>query len=285
MNVMNVTWSEIQCKRLKELDVDDGVLEEVFPDTARRDSAYGKLEKQMGKQARFRLKALREEHRIPKLPQLERVLTDRLTAAGFVQVTTPTIMSRAHLAKMSVDHTHPLHSQVFWLEKNKCLRPMLAPHLYYLLKDLLRLWEKPVRIFEVGSCFRKESQGAKHANEFTMLNLVEMGLPPAERETRLQEYAELIMTATGLDDYRLEHETSAVYGETIDITTTLYGEELELGSAAMGPHRLDEAWRIAEPWVGIGFGLERLLMAKEKSRNLAKMGRSLAYLDGVRLNV
>jgi phenylalanyl-tRNA synthetase alpha chain len=37
--------------------------------------------------------------------------------------------------------------------------------------------------------------------------------------------------------------------------------------------------------VGIGFGLERLLMAAQKSNNLSKVGRSLAYLDGIRLNI
>ena len=63
---------------------------------------------------------------------------------------------------------------------------MLAPHLYYVLKDLLRLWEKPVRIFEIGSCFRKESRGARHSNEFTMLNLVEMGLAEDKRQARLE---------------------------------------------------------------------------------------------------
>jgi phenylalanyl-tRNA synthetase alpha chain len=39
------------------------------------------------------------------------------------------------------------------------------------------------------------------------------------------------------------------------------------------------------PWVGIGFGLERLLMVAGNSSNLAKMGRSLTYLDGIRLNI
>ena len=38
-------------------------------------------------------------------------------------------------------------------------------------------------------------------------------------------------------------------------------------------------------WLGIGFGLERMLMIAEKSRSLAKMGRSLGYLDGIRLNI
>ena len=53
----------------------------------------------------------------------------------------------------------------------------------------------------------------------------------------------------------------------------------------MGPHPLDRPWKINETWIGIGFGLERLLMAAENTRNLAKFGRSLAYLDGIRLNL
>jgi pyrrolysyl-tRNA synthetase-like protein len=184
---------------------------------------------------------------------------------------------------MSIDDDHPLASQIFWLDKDRCLRPMLAPHLYYVLKDLLRLWEKPVRIFEIGSCFRKESQGARHSNEFTMLNLVEMGLAEQKRQARLEEMAALITAAAGVDDYIIQAESSAVYGETIDI---LAGEKrLEIGSAAMGPHVLDQAWQITDAWVGIGFGLERLLMAAEKSDSLGKMGRSLAYLDGIRLNI
>ena len=86
-----------------------------------------------------------------------------------------------------------------------------------------------------------------------------------------------------MDDYIFQPESSAVYGETIDI---LAGEtRLEIGSAAIGPHRLDRAWQITDAWVGIGFGLERLLMVTEKSKSLGKMGRSLAYLDGIRLNI
>ena len=200
-----------------------------------------------------------------------------------LQVTTPTILSKGLLAKMSIDDDHPLASQVFWLGKDKCLRPMLAPHLYFVLKDLLRLWEKPVRIFEIGSCFRKESQGAQHSNEFTMLNLVEMGLAEDQRQPRLEEMAALVTAAAGVDDYIIQTESSAVYGETIDI---LAGEDrLEIGSAAVGPHVLDRAWQVTDAWMGIGFGLERMLMIAENSRSLGKMGRSLGYLDGIRLNI
>jgi phenylalanyl-tRNA synthetase alpha chain len=210
-------------------------------------------------------------------------LTEVLNASGFVQVTTPTILSKALLAKMSIDDQHPLTSQIFWLDRDRCLRPMLAPHLYFVLKDLLRLWEKPVRIFEIGSCFRKESQGAQHANEFTMLNLVEMGLASGDREKRLEELATLITGAAGVADFVLQSVDSSVYGATIDV---LAGEDrLEIGSSAMGPHALDQAWQIRDAWVGIGFGLERLLMVAEDIKSMGKLGRSLGYLDGIRLNI
>jgi len=241
------------------------------------------LEKQLVKVQRQKLQELRDVHRRPKLCRLETRLIDILTQHDFVQVATPIILSKGLLAKMSIDDDHPLAAQIFWLGRDKCLRPMLAPHLYFVLKDLLRLWEKPVCIFEVGPCFRKESQGAQHANEFTMLNLVEMGLAEENRRARLEELAALVTAAAGVDDYVIETESSAVYGETIDI---LAGDNrVEIGSAAMGPHALDRAWQITDAWVGIGFGLERLLMVSEKSSSLGKMGKSLGYLDGIRLNI
>ena len=280
---MIISWTEIQQTRLKELAADDADLQLQFDDPPARDKAYQKLEKKLVKIQRQKLQELRDVHRRPGLCRLETQLTETLVQNGFVQVTTPTILSKGLLTKMSIDDSHPLTSQIFWLDKDKCLRPMLAPHLYFVLQDLLRIWEKPVRIFEIGSCFRKESQGAKHSNEFTMLNLVEMGLSEDIRQKRLEELAALITKAAGVDDYIIESESSAVYGETIDI---LDGRNrLELGSAAMGPHELDRAWQITDAWVGIGFGLERLLMVAEKSQSLSKMGRSLAYLDGIRLNI
>ena len=280
---MNITWTEIQRVRLGELGAADKDLNQGFDDPAERDRAFQKLERLLVKVGRQKLQEFRDGHRRPKLCRLESRLTELLVQNHFVQVTTPTILSKGLLAKMSIDEDHPLSSQIFWLGRDKCLRPMLAPHLYFVLKDLLRLWEKPVRIFEIGSCFRKESRGAQHSNEFTMLNLVEMGLPEDQRQARLEEMAALVAAAAGVDDYVIRTEESAVYGETIDI---LAGEDrMEIGSAAMGPHVLDQAWEVTDAWMGIGFGLERLLMIQQKSRSLGKMGRSLAYLDGIRLNI
>jgi pyrrolysyl-tRNA synthetase-like protein len=280
---LQTKWTEIQHTRLIELAADDAALAMQFESAPARDKAYQQLEKQLVQVQRQKLQELRDGPRRPKLCRLESRLTEVLIQNNFVQVTTPTILSKGLLAKMSIDDDHPLASQVFWLGKDKCLRPMLAPHLYFVLKDLLRLWEKPVRIFEVGSCFRKESQGAQHSNEFTMLNLVEMGLAEDQRQPRLEEMAALVTAAAGIDDYIIQTESSAVYGETIDI---LAGEDrLEIGSAAMGPHVLDQAWQVTDAWMGIGFGLERMLMIAENSRSLGKMGRSLGYLDGIRLNI
>ena len=93
----------------------------------------------------------------------------------------------------------------------------------------------------------------------------------------------MIAKTAGLNDFGFEKEDSAVYGTTLDV---LAGpEKIEVASGAMGPHPLDAAWRITDTWVGIGFGLERLLMVSEKSQSLSKMGRSLSYLDGIRLNI
>lgn len=280
---MKITWSDVQQRRLKELDATPEEQNAQFDNAVERDKTFQKLEKRLIKQARYQLKEFRDKYFRPALCRLESNLVEMFTKKGFVQVTTPIIMSKGLLAKMTIDENHPLFSRVYWLEKDKCLRPMLAPHLYYVLKDLLRLWERPIRIFELGPCFRKESQGALHSTEFTMLNLVEMGLPEKQRQERLKELAALVIQATGLKRFNLETENSTVYGQTIDVTAGK--DNIEVGSAAMGPHALDKAWHITDAWVGIGFGLERLLMAKENSQNLAKMGRSLAYLNGIRLNV
>jgi phenylalanyl-tRNA synthetase alpha chain len=257
-------------------------LSEEFASQDARDRVFLEVEAALVRDGRRALEEVRSVHRRPGLCRLETGLVNALVAEGFVQVATPTIMSRAHLAKMGVDDDHDLVRQIFWLDRDRCLRPMLAPHLYFVVKDLLRLWEKPVRIFELGSCFRKESQGARHSIEFTMLNLCEFGLPEETREGRIRELVGLVATAAAVGDYRLEEEQSAVYGDTIDVMSPA---GLELGSAAMGPHALDHAWRITDPWVGVGFGLERLLMAARGEDSIGGLGRSLSSFDGIPLRL
>jgi pyrrolysyl-tRNA synthetase-like protein len=280
---MSQRFSKIQVKRLKELGYGPEDCCRQFLSQEERDSTFQQFEKQCIREERSKLQNLRDKVRRPRLCRLETSLSEVLATQGFVQVTTPIIMSKSMLFKMGIHEDHPFIRQVFWLNAKQCLRPMLAPHLYVVARNLLRLWEKPVRLFELGPCFRKESSGTQHSNEFTMLNMAEFGLPESRRHERIKELAAVTLDSVGISDYRFEVKNSEVYGETIDIVSG--PQALEIGSSAMGPHPLDRQWRITTTWVGIGFGLERMLMAAEKYSAMGRLTRSLTYLDGIRLNI
>ncbi|HET6476731.1 MAG TPA: pyrrolysine--tRNA(Pyl) ligase large subunit [Thermoleophilia bacterium] len=270
-----------QSQRLRELGADPLLLDELFADPGARDAAFKRLENELVTEGRRRLRELRDGERVPPLVELEGDLGDALAGAGFVRVVTPLIITSDSLRKMGIEHGHPLREQVFWLEDGRCLRPMLAPNLYTLLRRLGRIWTKPFGIFEIGPCFRRDSKGASHLNEFTMLNLVELGRPEDEGRSRLEELAGMVMGVAGIADYELEVTQSEVYGAMVDV---LVGGA-EVCSAGLGPNPLDGNWGIVDPWVGLGFGLERLIMTREGYPNIERAGRSLSYVDGVRLNI
>jgi pyrrolysyl-tRNA synthetase-like protein len=280
-DALRIRLTATQSQRLRELGADPLVLDDAFTDAAERDAAFKRLETDLVRNGRERLRELRKGRRAPQLVELERSLSDALTGVGFVRVVTPLIIASDSLRKMGIEHGHPLREQVFWLEDGRCLRPMLAPNLYTLLRRLDRHWTKPFGIFEIGSCFRRDSKGASHLNEFTMLNLVELGRPEAEGRARLEELAALVMGAAGISKYELEVTDSEVYGAMIDVVVN----GAEVCSAGLGPHPLDGNWGIVDPWVGLGFGLERLIMTREGYPNIERAGRSLSYVDGVRLNL
>jgi phenylalanyl-tRNA synthetase alpha chain len=206
-------------------------------------------------------------------------LSDLLIGAEFVEVATPAFLSRGLLKKMNILEDEPIWKQIFWVDKTRCLRPMLAPNLYFLLGHLQRLWPLPIRLFEVGSCFRKESKGAGHLEEFSMLNLVELGCR-GDPQKRLADLVDIIMNTLGLS-YDLVRVSSQVYGATVDVIC----DGVEIASGATGPHLLDQNWEIVDPWVGLGLGLERACMVASGNGNVARVGRSLIYLDGARLNI
>lgn len=278
-----LAWTETQHRRLKELGAGKDLLAARFDRSDARNRAFQTAEKKTVKKAREQLHQFLTIDLRPRLCRLESRLVKTLNQLGFAQVVTPTIMSKSQLARMSIDDVHPLSRQVYWIDGRQCLRPMLAPNLYSLMIDLGRVAERPIRFFEIGPCFRKESDGARHCSEFTMLNLVEMGLEADARHDRLQELGCRVAEAAGISDYRFEAETSEVYGDNVDMVAGAAG--IEIASGAMGPHALDAAWRVAATWIGLGFGLERLVMVAEGSDTLGKWGKSLAYLDGIRLNI
>ena len=274
-------WTLTQKRRLRELNAGCEILNGDFSTPSERDEAFRLMEKFLVKREKERLFLLRDVHRRPGLCLLEDNLAKALVSAGFVQVVTPMIITAESLEKMSVGNDHPLRKQVYWVDDRHCLRPMLAPNLYVMLRSLKRIWGTPVRIFEIGTCFRRDSRGRSHLNEFTMLNLVELEAEYHDSLGRLKELIDTVMSAVGMSGHELCREESEVYGETIDIVVGGH----EVGSAVIGPNPLDDQWAITDPWVGIGFGLERLLVVKEGYDNIAKVGRSLAYLDGTSLRL
>lgn len=278
----DIRWTESQEKRLKELGVEPNTLLTAFSSSFERDQLFQSTEWRQIQQNKKRMEALLQNGGRVALENLKEKLTAELCRQGFTRVVTPIILSRKALARMTIDESHPLCDQVYWLDKNTCLRPMLAPHLYSLMADFSKLEHRPIRFFEIGSCFRKESDGARHNSEFTMLNLVEMGTPLDKRLATLEALATSIVKASGITDYRFEHEESTVYGTTIDIVSGR--DNLEVASGAMGPHPLDIAWKVNDPWVGLGFGIERLLMAAADEQSISRWGISLNYCSGIRLS-
>lgn len=279
---MDIGFTQAQANRLTELGVKKQEIQVGFETVGEREKQFKKREKELVKINRDKLLKLAREDGQPKLQALQKKLSDILINEGFIQVSTPTIISRKALEKMSIDSTNPLSEQVFWLDKKQCLRPMLAPNLYEVSFKMFPYCDMPLKIFEIGSCFRKESEGKKHLKEFTMLNLVEWGTDENQRIARLKELAHIVLESAGIEDFMFEEEDSTVYGLGLDVVGA---DGLELASTSMGPHPLDVNWKINTTWVGLGFGLERLLMNREKEEGIHRFSRSTTFLDGALLSI
>lgn len=276
-------YSEEQIRRLRELSADAVSLTQDFASNLDRNKAFQRFENELVTKQKQNLATFCEGARRPHILILEERLSSLLRTAGFIQVHTPLILAKNRLEKMGITPDSPLAEQVFWLDAKRCLRPMLAPHLYEYMLDLGKLLPRPLRLFEIGSCFRKETHGAKHANEFTMLNLVEMGnAPDVDLQARLKELGSMVLEEAGIQSWQMQTENSVVYGDANDFNDT---NGMELASSAIGPLPMDSVWGVTENWVGIGFGLERLVMSALGYDNLAKAERSIAYLDGIRLHL
>jgi len=276
-------WTQTQILRFKELGIDPDNISDEFSTPGERNKIFQQIEKKQVRVQKEKLIGLLRQSKKTQVQNLREKLEQALCQQGFTGVSTPTIITKQALKKMTIDEDHPLTKQIFWLNDKQCLRPMLAPNLYRLMKDFSRLKQRPISFFEIGSCFRKESSGARHSNEFTMLNFVEMGLPLKDRHDRLKFLAEMVMQTAGISDYCFESEDSNVYGSTVDVVAG--PEKIEVASGSMGPHSLDIAWEITDTWVGMGFGLERLVMTSQSDNSIGKWTKSISYIDGICLNI
>ena len=273
-----------QIERISELNGDAALNEQEFETVKDRNLAFREIEKKLSKQARQEIRELLDEKHVTDSVATGHKLEEWLQGEGYTKVVTPTIVTREMLAKMSLTAGHALLDQVFWVDKNKALRPMHAPNLYIVMRELHRITNAPVKIYEIGSCFRKESQGAQHLNEFTMLNCVELAaIEDGKQMEELTRLAKEAMKVLGVPEgeYKLVTEESTVYGSTLDIEIN----GMEVASGSFGPHFLDAEWGVTDTWVGIGFGIERLTMALNKGRTIKRYGRSITFIDGKPLSI
>lgn len=280
---MTVEFTVTQKERLRELSVEDEIVESLFEDVKERNENYKNLELSGVKTFRSKIEKLLKEKHLTDVMIIENLLEEWLiNEQGYTRVSTPTIISKEMLEKMSITSDHSLSDQVFWLNQNKCLRPMLAPNLYVMMRELHRITNEAVKIFEMGPCFRKESQGAHHMNEFTMLNFVDLaGVKDGQQMERLEYMAREAMKVLEIDNYELQTESSVVYESTLDILV----EGIEVASGSFGPHTLDGNWGVNDTWVGIGFGIERLALVKSGLSTIKRVGKSITFIDGSPLNI
>ncbi|MEA4922482.1 MAG: pyrrolysine--tRNA(Pyl) ligase large subunit [Eubacteriaceae bacterium] len=280
---MSEKFTVTQLQRLAELNGDTGCGEMEFADAGTRNKAFMNMEKELTEENRKALSSFLGSGHITAAVKAENDLTGWLTdEEGFSKVSTPIMIPGEYLDRMTITKDHALREQVFWVGKNKCMRPMLAPNLYIVMRELHKITGGPVKIFECGSCFRKESQGAMHMNEFTMLNLVELaGTEEGKQSERLEGFAHDAMKAVGIDKYDIVKEKSEVYGETLDIVA----DGVEIASGAYGPMALDAPWGIFDVWVGIGLGIERIAMIKGEYKNIKRVGKSTTFVDGIPLKL
>ena len=278
-------YTVTQSERLNELNCPEEEQDREFETKEERNEHFRKLEKELTRYARNDIYDLLNSRHMTKYRITGNKMCQWLMDEGFTEVITPTIVSKDALKKMGIDTGSQFLEQVFWVDGKHCLRPMLAPNLYVEMRELLRITKQPVKIFEMGSCFRKESQGAQHLNEFTMLNLVELAsVKDGEQLQELERLAFNAMKALGLKEgeYEFVQEDSEVYGK---VSFDILINGMEVASGSYGPHFLDANWGVFDTWVGIGFGIERLTMALDKGRTIKRYGRTLSFIDGEPLNI
>ena len=239
---------------------------------------FRELESELLARRKDDMQRIYAEERENYLGKLERDITKFFVERGFLEIKSPILIPAEYIERMGIDSDTELSKQVFRVDKNFCLRPMLAPNLYNYLRKLDKVLPDPIKIFEIGPCYRKESEGKEHLEEFTMLNFCQMGSGCTREnlEAIIKEFLDYLKI-----DFEIVGDSCMVYGDTLDV---MHGD-LELSSAVVGPIPLDREWGIDKPWIGAGFGLERLLKVKHDFKNIKRAARSESYYNGISTNL
>ena len=112
----NITWTETQARRLKELGVDPKNVPTDLPTPGERNKLFQEIEKKQVRNEKTKLKGFLTKGGKVLLECLTDDLTRELNQQGFTRVTTPILISKFALAKMTVDEDHPLSRQVYWID-------------------------------------------------------------------------------------------------------------------------------------------------------------------------
>ncbi|MDR0768212.1 MAG: pyrrolysine--tRNA(Pyl) ligase [Methanosarcinales archaeon] len=266
-------FSPSQRKRLETLLVSDEI-DLDSPDLP----PFEELEAELVSKRKAELVDIYENSREHMLAKLERDISAFLISKGFIEIKSSILIPEEYIIKMGIDKDAELSKQVFRTDDGKCLRPMLAPVLYNYLHRFDKVMPDPLKIFEIGPCYRKESDGSSHLEEFTMVNFCQMG-EGSTRESLIQLIDEFL-AHLGIS-YEIEGDESVVYGATVEV---MHGD-LELSSAVVGPVPMDMDWGVSKPWIGAGFGLERLLKVRHNFKNIKRGSRSEYYYNGIHTNL
>ncbi|MDK2939417.1 MAG: pyrrolysyl-tRNA synthetase [Methanolobus sp.] len=245
---------------------------------AKEKRSFAELESTLTLQRKKDIREMYEDSRENLLGKLERTITEFLVDMGFLEVKSPILIPFEYMERMGVGEDKKLSEQIFRVGDNMCLRPMLAPGLYNHLRKFDNVLPDPVRIFEIGPCYRKESDGNSHLEEFTMLNFCQMGSNCTRDE--LEYLIKELLDFLGIE-FEIVADSCMVYGDTIDVMH----KKMELSSAVVGPVPMDMDWGVNKPWIGAGFGLERLLKAKHDFKNIKRAARSESYYNGISINL
>ena len=117
---MKRSWTQTQLERLAALDADSATLELRFENSAERNRVnFSSSRLTLSGSSGVDWKSCVPKPGVLHFVDLKVTLVDALVGKGFVQVATPTIMSRALLAKMSISESHPLTSQIYWLRRRQ----------------------------------------------------------------------------------------------------------------------------------------------------------------------
>lgn len=237
-------------------------------------SSFKELESMLVSRRKDDLQQMYETDRENHLGKLERTITKFFVDRGFLEIKTPIVIPAEYVERMGINNDVELSKQIFRIDKNLCLRPMLAPTLYNCLRKFDNVLSDPLKIFEIGPCYRKESDGKEHLEEFTMLNFCQMGSGCTREnlEAIIKEFLDFLNV-----DFEIVGDSCMVYGDTIDV---MHGD-MELSSAVVGPVPMDRDWGIDKPWIGAGFGLERLLKVKHDFKNIKRGSRAESYYNGI----